>query len=216
MFAAMLSAETATQVPSRRSRRGRVVPQRRCVVSRASLPADRLIRFVVGPDRTIVPDIEGRLPGRGLWVEATREVVEAACHGRHFAKAGAGPVHVEAGLAERVEALLAQRCLNLIGLARRSSEAVAGFEKVSGLLRSGRRAVLLIAADAAADGRRKILSMGGNSAVIDLFSSVELGRVFGREKTVFAAVSEGGLAASLKRDAGRLKGFRSAGAVGEL
>jgi predicted RNA-binding protein YlxR (DUF448 family) len=212
----MLSTETAVSPKSPRARRDDSTRQRRCLVSRGAFPVDQLIRFVVGPNQIIVPDIDGRLPGRGLWLRAQREIIDAACDGRHFAKAARASVQTEAGLADRVEDLLSRRCLNIVGLARRSSDAVAGFEKVKALLKSRKSAVLFIANDGGNDGRRKILSVGGNVAVIDLFSSTELGHVFGREKTVFAAVVEGGLADLLVREAGRLKGFRSAGAVGEL
>jgi len=212
----MFSSETAVSPKLPRSRRDEPTRERRCLVSRAAFPVDQLVRFVVGPNQTIVPDIDGRLPGRGLWLRARRETIEAACDGRHFAKAARAPVRIEAGLTDRVEDLLSQRCLNIVGLARRSSDAVAGFEKVRALLKNRKSAVLFIADDGGNDGRRKMLSVGGNVAVINLFSSTELGQVFGREKTVFAAIIEGGLANLLIREASRLKGFRSAGAVGEL
>lgn len=212
----MLSCETAVSSKSRRSKRNEPSRQRRCLVSREAFPVDQLIRFVVGPNQIIVPDVEGRLPGRGLWLRARREIVEAACDGRQFAKAARAPVQIEPGLPDRVEGLLSQRCLNLLGMARRSSDAVAGFEKVTALLKSRGSAVLCIAHDGGNDGRRKMLSVGGDVAVIDLFSSTELGHVFGREKTVFAAVKEGGLANLLVREASRLKGFRCPGAVGKL
>lgn len=212
----MSSSKIAVSPKSPRSRRNQATRQRRCLVSRDAFPVDQLIRFVVGPNQTIVPDIDGRLPGRGLWLRARRETIEAACDGRHFAKAARAPVQVETGLADRVEGLLSQRCLNILGLARRSSDAVAGFEKARALLKSDKSAVLFIATDGGNDGRRKMLAVGGNVAVIDLFSSAELGHVFGREKTVFAAIVEGGLADLFVREAGRLNGFRSAGAVGEL
>jgi predicted RNA-binding protein YlxR (DUF448 family) len=212
----MLSSKTAGSPKSPRARRDGQTPERRCLVSRTAFPVDQLIRFVVGPNQTIVPDIEGRLPGRGLWLRAERETVDAACDGRHFAKAARAPVQVEAGLSNRVESLLARRCLNLLGLARRSSEAVAGFEKVRTQLKSRKSGALMIANDGGNDGRRKMLSVGGDVALIDLFSSAELGHVFGRDKTVFAAIIEGGLASLLVRDSSRLKGFRTAGAVREL
>jgi predicted RNA-binding protein YlxR (DUF448 family) len=212
----MLSTETAASPKSLRSRSDESTRQRRCLVGRDAFPVDKLIRFVVDPSHSIVPDIEGRLPGRGLWLQAQRETVEAACNGKSFAKAVRAPVHVDAGLADQVEGLLSRRCLNILGLARRSSDAVAGFEKVKALLKSRKSAVLFIASDGGNDGRRKMLSVGGSMVVIDLFSSTELGQIFGREKTVFAAVVAGGLATMLVREASRLKGFRSAGAVGGL
>ena len=212
----MLSSETASLPKTPRANRNKLTRERRCLLSREAFPIDQLVRFVVGPENTIVPDIDGRLPGRGLWLRARREIVETAVEGKNFAKAARASVNAEAGLADRVEVLLSKRCLSILGLARRSSDAVAGFEKVRALLKSQKSAVLFIANDGGDDGRRKMLSVSGNVAVIDLFSSAELGHVFGREKTVFAALIEGGLANLLVREADRLKGFRSAGAVGNL
>ena len=208
----MLSTGTTTPTRTRRPERRNSARERQCLVSRETIPADQLIRFVVGPDQTVVPDIDGRLPGRGLWVQARRDAVEAACKGGQFAKAARHSVQVETGLADRVEALLTRRCLDLIGLARRSSDAVAGFEKVKSLLESRKSVVLLIANDGGDDGRRKMLSINRRKPVIDLFSSAELGNLFGREKTVYAAVSEGGLATLLVKEASRLAGFRTADA----
>ncbi|HET6224250.1 MAG TPA: DUF448 domain-containing protein, partial [Dongiaceae bacterium] len=53
-------------------------PLRRCLVTREVLPKTDLVRFVVGPDGVLVPDVAGRLPGRGLWVKAQRDVLAAA------------------------------------------------------------------------------------------------------------------------------------------
>lgn len=212
----MLSSETVERPPSRRARRDAGSRLRQCLVSREAFPVDELIRFVVGPDQKIVPDIDGRLPGRGLWLKARRDIIESACDGRSFAKAARVPVVGDPGLANRVESLLLQKCLSLIGLARRSSNAVAGFEKVGALLKKRRPALLLCASDGGEDGRRKILSVVGNLPVIDQFSGSELGQIFGREKTVYAAVTDGGLAASLQREAARLKAFRATGTVRKL
>jgi predicted RNA-binding protein YlxR (DUF448 family) len=210
----VLSATSFRETPHRdaappRERRDRV-PERRCLVSREALPADRLIRFVIAPDGRVVPDIDGRLPGRGLWLGASRDIVNAACAGRLFAKAARSPVVVEDGLADRLEALLARRCLDLVGLARRAGDAVAGYEKVRASLTGGKPALLLLASDSGSDGRRKLLSVAGGRPVIELFTSAELGGVFGRERTVYGAVAPGGLAKRLLAETRRLAGFRGA------
>jgi len=112
-----------------------------------------LVRFVVAPDGTLVPDVAARLPGRGLWLTARRDIVEAAMAKRLFGRAARKPVTVSADLADRVELLLRQRCADLIGLARRSGKAVAGYEKVRSALRDGDAAILLAAADGGEGGR---------------------------------------------------------------
>src|SRR3954462_4486915 len=53
-------------------------PLRRCVMTRRRLPKEQMIRFVVGPARTLVPDLAATLPGRGIWLSALGDVIETA------------------------------------------------------------------------------------------------------------------------------------------
>lgn len=189
--------------------------QRRCLVSRGSRSREQLIRFVVSPDSVVVPDIEECLPGRGLWLTATRDIVDAACRKRVFAKAARGSVTVDDHLADMIERLLVRRCLSLLGIARRAGEVVRGFEKVRETARGGKAGLLLTASDAAADGRRKIEATARGAhyrggLVAGVLTSVELGGVFGREAAVHVAVMEGALGARLLTECNRLAGFRPA------
>jgi predicted RNA-binding protein YlxR (DUF448 family)/ribosomal protein L30E len=189
--------------------------QRRCLVSRESRSREQLIRFVVSPDSAVVPDIEECLPGRGLWLTATRDIVDAACRKRVFAKAARGSVTVDDHLADIIERLLVRRCLSLLGIARRAGEAVTGFEKVRDMARGGTAGLLLTASDAAADGRRKIEATArgahySGGLVAGVLTSVELGGVFGRDAAVHVAVKEGALGARLLTECNRLAGFRPA------
>lgn len=95
------------------------------------------MRFVVGPDSSVVPDIAEKLPGRGLWLTASRDIVSRAVARRLFGKAAKAAVTVPADLADRVEARLVARCLDLVGMARRAGRSVAGFEKVRSWLGEG-------------------------------------------------------------------------------
>lgn len=189
---------------------------RRCIVTRASLPAEQLVRFVVGPDGAVVPDVAGRLPGRGLWLCAARDIVERACAGNLFARAARTPVVVPDDLVHRVEALLAGRCLELIGLARRAGEAVAGFEKVRAMLSRSRAGVLLAACDASDDGRARLAGAAPEVPRIEVLTRAELGGVFGRDDAVHAAIAKGRLADRLIGEAARLAGFRPRQEFGKL
>ncbi len=191
-------------------------PMRRCIVTRSSLPTSRLVRFVVGPDSTVVPDIAGRLPGRGLWLRAERDIVDRACSANLFAKASGENVAQPAGLSDRLEGLLARRCLDLVGLARRAGEAVAGYEKTRHFLGQGNGAVLMVASDGARDGYRKVVAASSPSAVLRAFDGDELGSVFGRERVVYAAVGRGAFAERLVAEVRRLEGFRSTPEAGKL
>jgi uncharacterized protein len=186
-------------------------PLRRCLVTREVLPKTHLIRFVVGPDAVLVPDVAGRLPGRGLWVKAERATLAAAVAKRLFPKAAKRQVEVPPDLVERTGALLAQRCLDLLGLARGAGQAVAGFEKVRDWLETGRAGLLLGAADGAADGRRKLAQLAQGMPLLALFSSAELSAALGRDNVVHAALAKGGLAERLKAEADRLAGLRGTG-----
>jgi uncharacterized protein len=189
-------------------------PQRRCLVAGKVRPKSALVRFVVSPDGTVVPDIAGRLPGRGLWLTARRDIVAHAAAKKVFARAARRGVTVSADLPDIVERLLARRCGELIGLARRAGEAVAGFEKVREELRAGRAGALLEASDGAADGRGKLLRLArGSVAVVDLLAAAELGAAFGRDHVVHGVVAPGRLAERLREEAERLRGFRAAGAA---
>jgi len=189
-------------------RRGRSSPLRRCLVSRETLPKAALIRFVAAPDGTVVPDIDGKLPGHGFWVAANRTSLEQACRRNLFAKAAKQSLTVAPDTLALVERLLARRCLDLIGLARRAGAAVAGFEKCRAWLQSGKAGVLLAARDGAADGRAKMRALAGGAPVVELFTSDEISQAVGHENTVHAVVAPGGFAAKLTAEVERLKAIR--------
>lgn len=187
-------------------------PQRRCLASGAVLPKERLLRFVVGPDGTVVPDLAGRLPGRGLWLQASRDMMAKACARNLFAKAAKRQVRVPEDLPAQVERMALRRCLDLLGLARRAGAVAAGFEKVKAALRAGEVGLLVQASDAAADGQQKIraLARGLDRRVplLQFCSAAELGAAVGREAAVHIAVAPGRFAEDLVREAQRLAGVR--------
>jgi uncharacterized protein len=182
---------------------------RRCIVTGEVRSKAMLIRFVVSPEGRVVPDISARLPGRGLWLTAGRDIVATAVAKRLFARAARRPVLVEDDLADMVETRLAERCRDLIGLARRAGEAVVGFVKVEKLLASGHAGLLLAAREGAADGRAKLRSLAPALPERSELSAAELGAAFGRDTAVHAALRAGRLAGALARDLDRLHGFRA-------
>ena len=186
--------------------------QRRCIASGRSFDPARLVRFVVAPDGAVLADVGGRLPGRGMWLEARRQAVELALSKQSFGRAARRQVRVAPDLADRVEELLAGRCLEGLGLARRAGQAVTGYERVRAALQASEVALLLAAADAAADGRGKLAALAraraGGCRQVALFSRAELSLALGRENVVHAALLPGGLADRLALDVDRLAGFR--------
>ena len=168
---------------------------------------------MVGPSGQLVPDVAANLPGRGLWLTPRRDVVERAVAKGLFARAARLPLSLPAGFADRVEALLAQRCCDAIGLARRSGLAVAGFEKVCEAIRAGKAALLLSALDGAEGGRGKIRALARNLPLATALTAAEMGAVFGRDHVVHVALGGGRLSARLIGDAEKLAGFRSGAVV---
>ena len=183
------------------------VPERRCIVEGEVKPVTDMIRFAVSPQGDIVPDLDATLPGRGLWVSSRRDAVDEAVKKRRFAKAAKAKVTAEAGLADRVEARLRVKCLDLLGLARRSGNLISGFEKVKATLAAGEAVVLLAAADGAADGREKLSRLARDLPVVTLFGVADLSLALGRENIVHASLSSGGLADRFLKEANRLAGF---------
>src|SRR5918994_4127675 len=128
-------------------------PQRRCLVTREVKGQDQMIRFVLDPGGHVVPDVDGRLPGRGMWLSADRNVLDKAVAANLFARAARAPVRAEADLAGQIERVLVGRALDCLGLARRAGQVTMGFEQVRASLRSSVAGVLIAAADSSADGR---------------------------------------------------------------
>ena len=186
----------------------RGAPERTCLVSRETGPKSGLIRFVVGPEDQIVPDIAGKLPGRGLYVAANRTLLGKAVKKNLFSRAAKRPVKVPETLVADVEAQLAARVASLIGLARKAGRAVAGFEKVKNWLINEDAQVLVQASDGSGRGKNKLSSPPGKGAFIGVLTATELGLAFGREHVIHAALAPGGLTKSIVEDAARLSGLR--------
>lgn len=187
-------------------------PTRRCIASGEILPAAELIRFVVGPDGEIVPDLAGKLPGRGLWVRAAAADIALAANKGLFARAAKAQVKIPGNLEENVVSGLMRRLLDGLGLAARAGHLTTGFEKVRDQLKSGKTGALIEAADGAADGREKVFALahgvGKPIYVLGCLNSADLDLALGRSNVIHAAVSAGPLAERLGFDMTRLAGFR--------
>lgn len=184
-------------------------PERRCIVTGDTGPKQGLVRFVVGPEGVIVPDVHGKLPGRGMWVTADRAVMERAAKGQ-FSRAAKAAVTVPDDLLSQVESGLLRRVLDNLSLARKAGLAIAGFEKVKDWLSKGEARVLLQASDGSGRGKDKLWTPTGGRFFGCLTAS-ELGLAFGRERVIHAALAAGGLTTRIVEDAGRLSGVREVG-----
>ncbi|MEM1147041.1 MAG: RNA-binding protein [Pseudomonadota bacterium] len=193
-------------------------PVRQCAVTRARLAPDALIRFVRGPDGTVVPDGFGKLPGRGVWITADREHLNTGLKTNVFSRAFKTPSTPMVGLCEEVERQLLQRCIGLLGMAKKSGIAVLGFNQVRDYIRKQAPGWLLEASDGAEDGRNKVHFLAKaiyeDVNVAGALSSAELGMAFGRQHVIHALLEHGSLSETFSIAYRRLIGFRNAPETG--
>lgn len=186
--------------------------QRRDIVSGVAMEEARLVRFVEGPENSIVADLARKLPGRGVWVAADRASIERARKQGLFARALRKKLLVSADLEDEIETLMRARLLSGLGLARKAGDLVTGFEKTQSAILSGKAAFLVEATDGAQDGRRKLSDLRRRSAspprVVGLFDSNELGLALGAENVVHLAFLAGRGAERWSIEVDRLAGFR--------
>ncbi|PHS39266.1 MAG: DNA-binding protein [Robiginitomaculum sp.] len=183
-------------------------------------PAD-MLRLAFSPDGQVVADIYGKLPGRGAWIEASRQAVKNAAksgaYARTFSRATKRKVIIADDFADRVEAGLAARVLGMIGMAKRAGLLESGFENVRSSARTGEIGVRIEASDGKSDGRSKIRVVVKALAkeletppplLIGCFSALELGKIIGRDNMVHACLPRGKMATAIIHEARRLAGFR--------
>lgn len=188
------------------------------MASGETLNKSGLIRFVVGPDNYLTPDVAEKLPGRGVWVKADRASLEAAIEKKAFARGLKSRVTVPDDLVDMVDRLLAKRVLGLFSMALKSGGVLLGFDQVRSAAREDALAWRIEASDGSPDGRGKIRVLTKAvsrelerpiPAVIGCFTASELGQAFARESVVHAALRPGPLAGAVSSAATRLSGFRA-------
>lgn len=167
--------------------------ERTCIVTRGVKPKAELIRFVVGPGQQLVPDITGKLPGRGIYVSASKLLVAEAIAKRLFSKAAKEQVAMPEGLLATLEQQMARRVAEALSLARKAGQVITGFEKVEAELKKGTVEALIHADDAGEDGIKK-LSFYTGPTFTNLPRSL-LSEVLGRDNAVHAVVTHGPAAA---------------------
>src|SRR3954470_18642926 len=175
--------------------------ERMCAVTRAVRPIDELIRFVVAPSGEVIADLKRKLPGRGLWVSASRKAVAEAVRRNHFGKGFRRDVRVPPTLAADTENLLVRSAVEALAMAAKAGQVVSGFAKVEGALQQRQAVALIHAADGAADGTRKLDAIVRQNAgkagespefpVISVLTSEQLDLALGRSNVIHAALLAG-------------------------
>jgi uncharacterized protein len=185
-------------------RTDRSATKRMCVVSRTVRPIDELIRFVVAPSGEVIPDLKCKLPGRGLWVSASRHAVVEAIRRHQFSRGFKRDVHVTPTLAADTEALLERHVVEALAMAAKAGQVIVGFGKVTDALKrqgKGQIKALVHASDGAADGIRKLNAVAGENRgfgdksaeieVITALTSKQLDLALGRSNVIHAALLAG-------------------------
>lgn len=191
---------------------------RTCALTRLEKPVGELIRFVLGPDGTIVPDTEARAEGRGVWITLSQHAVEEAVRKKAFARSLKENVTVPADLANLTRLRLEQRFASALAMARKAGQFTSGAMKVRGAIETGQLIALIGASDGAEDGRNKMLgalralnharregsAAGPQVPHFELLSSMQLGLALGLENVIHAALMTGAAAQSALEKANRL------------
>src|SRR5689334_758893 len=182
-------------------RTDRSATMRMCAVSCEQRPVDELIRFVLSPQGEVVPDLKRKLPGRGLWITASRARVAEAVRRNQFSRGFKRDVRAAPTLASDTENLLVRSAVEALAMAAKAGQVVAGFAKVEEALVGGHAKALIHASDGAADGIRKLDAIvrqrAGNHGespvfpVVTVLTSAELDLALGRANVIHAALLAG-------------------------
>jgi uncharacterized protein len=210
-------AQTADNAPAGELDRGPGRQQlcRLCAVTRAVRPVADLVRFVVGPGGDVVPDVKNKLPGRGIWVTATRAALEEAISRKVFARGFKREVRLPADLVLRTEMALERAALDALAIAGKAGTVLTGFVKVQMALERGEVAALLHAAEAADDGKRKLDAAWRRRAseeppvTITFFTAAQLDLALHRPNVVHAALLAGPASETFLARCRRLERFRT-------
>ncbi len=182
-------------------RTDRSATMRMCAVTRQVRPIDELIRFVVAPSGEVIPDLKRKLPGRGVWISASRRAVAEAVRRNHFGRAFKRAVRAAPELADETEARLAASATDALAMVVKAGQVVCGFSKVEGAVLGHLAVAVIHASDGAPDGIRKLdaiirqnVGIKGDSnpfPVVTALTSEQLDLALGRSNVIHAALLAG-------------------------
>jgi predicted RNA-binding protein YlxR (DUF448 family) len=190
--------------------------ERLCAATGEVTPIADMIRFVVAPDGSVVPDLKRRLPGRGIWITATRPALCSALARKAFGRSFKREVRVAGDLVESTERLLEHAALDALAMAHKARRTIIGCAKVeAALCRIERVAALCRGSDAGQDGIRKLNASlrqrpdAEKIVIIDTFAISQLDLAFGRANVVHAVLVAGPESEAFLARVARLERFRT-------
>jgi uncharacterized protein len=195
-------------------------PNRTCITTRAVLSIEALVRFVVGPDDRLTPDLKNKLPGRGVWVTAKKLAVAEAVRKKSFARSLKRPVTVAPDITDTIEHLLAADTRQFLAMANKAGLVISGFAKAEAAITKGQVVALVCASDGSLDGKRKLLQAvtrryGRHDAlpVVSPFISSEMDLALGRENAIHAAMLAGPASEAFVKRCRRLEIYRGSASI---
>ena len=209
----MLAQSDATELDDGPRSRG---AERFCVATRAVRPVEHMIRFVVAPNGEAVADLKQNLPGRGVWVTATRNALNQALKANAFARGFRRDVRLAGDLVARTERLLESAALDALAVARKAGLVAMGFAQVETALKRDVVTALLHAAEAGPDGVKKLDSALKQSRqselarIVRILTTSQLDLALGRPNVIHAALLAGRASETFMARLRRLERFRSA------
>ena len=117
---------------------------RKCIVTGKVFEKETLLRFVVLPDGTVVPDFKKKLPGKGVYVSNQKKLLQKAIANNLFAKVLKNGAKSGDVLMEQVENLLKKQALDMVSLAKKAGVLITGMDMVREALKKGKVAFLAI------------------------------------------------------------------------
>ncbi len=188
--------------------------ERMCAATRTVRPVSELVRFVVGPQGEVIPDVKSKLPGRGIWITGTRDALGEAIKRKAFARGYKREVHLPLDFVARTERLLEQAVLDALAMAGKAGLVAAGFVKAEKALESESVVALLHAAEASSEGTRKLdgawrQQRGGPPVVIGFLTSTQLDLALNRPNVIHAALLAGPGSETFLARCRRLERFRA-------
>lgn len=193
----------------------RTSPDRKCIVTGEIRQQDELVRFALGPDNLVAPDLLKKLGGYGVWITADRTMIQTAVEKGLFARAFRQKVILPQDLPDLIDRQLEQSALDAIGMARKSGSIVTGFEGLVAKIRAGKIGLVIHASDGADDGLRKITAAWTASAsdepipLVRLFTAARISLALGLENVVHAGLPLGGMSGAVMEKCQRLVDYRA-------
>lgn len=191
----------------------REAPQRTCISCRGSQDKSGLIRYVLAPDGTIVPDVAHKLPGRGVYTCVDIACVKRAVEKDLFSRSLKRPVKAQIAdqLCAEIARCMEERISSYVALANKAGKIVAGSDMVMENLRkrTSRDRLVLLALDMSEDIGLKIKYLADVSGIAyySFFDRIRLGELLGKGLRSAIVVQGEGFVGSLIREIERYRSF---------